>query len=105
MRTTYQTYSLNEWQVIMDDFMSSGLTQAVFCEQQGLAASTFSKWRKQLGLAGRSGKKPVADFQPLMPASPSTPIPTIASAPSAAEWQVELTLGVGIVLRIQTVTL
>lgn len=106
MGTKYQARTASQWQSIMDEFAISGLTQTAFCQQQGLAMSTFSKWRKQLGLVSPTHNEGVA-FQPLTPewptASPSAAlsVPVLEGAESipSTNWQVELTLGAGVVLR------
>lgn len=99
MQTHYQTYNSAEWQQIMDNYHLSGLNQKTFCQQEGLAMSTFSKWRKQLGLARSKPVPPaaIADFQPLMPADTA---PTTTH--DSADWEVELVLGSGMTLRIRS---
>ncbi len=36
------------WRAVMEAFKTSGMTVAVFCKQEGLTASSFYLWRKQL---------------------------------------------------------
>ena len=53
-------------------WQASGLTQAVYCQQQGLNAKTFSRWFKTYQLSNQSTKpllipveiKPAADTLP-----------------------------------------
>lgn len=104
MRKSYQAHSRQDWQVIMDQYASSGLSQKTFCQREGLASSTFSKWRKQLGLVHT---KPLAVAQDLA----FQPIPNISmSATSlqgdratcpAEDWSVELAFDNGMTLRIR----
>ena len=104
MRSSYQAYNATEWQQIMDDYSHSSLNQKAFCEQKGLAMSTFSKWRKQLGLVNtHSEVNTTTDFKPLLPISP---VPVAATAVENNnhhdDWDVELVLGAGMILRLRT---
>ena len=38
-----------EWQTIFEQFSTSGLSMRSFCEREGLAKGTFSKWMHRLG--------------------------------------------------------
>ena len=40
------------WRLIVDEQRASGLSAAAFCEQRGLATSTFFAWKRRLGEAG-----------------------------------------------------
>ncbi len=108
MRTKYQSHRTEQWQQIMTDFAASGLTQKQFCSQQGLAPSTFSKWRKQLGLVqapSTTNEESHADFQPFMSmalASPTDVMPVAQYDNTVSDWDVELALGSGMTLRIRT---
>lgn len=110
MPTTYQSLSAEQWQSTMERFAASGLSQALFCQQQGLAMSTFSKWRKQLGLVGTTvAQKTNNAFLPLAAMTPSPALPAKEPSqfddhPDDSDWQVELTLGGGITLRIRHTT-
>ena len=37
-----------EWSKIISTYRKSGLSQVAFCEQQGIAKSSFSKWCRRL---------------------------------------------------------
>ena len=107
MHKKYDTYSADEWRQIMTDFAASDLTQRQFCQQQGLTPSTFSKWRKQLGLIGSdrasSALAMPPDFQPLVPTALSAiNTTTVSSVRAEPAWSVELALGNGMILRIAT---
>lgn len=107
MQQKYPAHNMTEWHQIMADYAASGLTQKAFCQRAGLAISTFSKWRKQLGLVGtepRAVTASHADFRPLQLTSrvdEAVAIP--ACGASHADWDVELVLGRGITLRLRTV--
>lgn len=102
MRTSYQSYSADQWQQIMKDYSQSGLNQKAFCQRAGLAISTFSQWRKQLGLVNSHPEaEAIADFKPLMPV-PARSVATVAESSSDhAHWDMELVLGAGITLRLR----
>jgi len=40
--------SADEWQAIVDQYTDSGLKVNDFCQQQGYALATFSKWKRRL---------------------------------------------------------
>jgi hypothetical protein len=44
----YTHRSQKDWETILTAFENSDLTQKVFCRQNKLPPSTFSKWKKQL---------------------------------------------------------
>lgn len=46
----------SEWAEIMERQQASGLSQPKFCEQEGIAQSTFDRWYNRLGAEKRSGK-------------------------------------------------
>ena len=105
MRTAHQSYKTQQWQQIMTNYSRSGLSQKVFCKQEGLAMSTFSKWRKQLGLINtRPEVERTADFKPLLSVSP--PLATTAVVDNTSDhgdWDMELVLGTGITLRLRAI--
>ena len=76
-----------QWTEVLQRFDSSGLGPHEFCQREGLAVSSFQRWRNQIGRA------PAAAFVELTPAS--TP-----SAP-ATTWTIELSLPNGVCLRMQ----
>lgn len=61
-----------EWQLILQDFEHSDLTQEQFCLQHNLAASTFCKWKKQLRSPSTSSPSDFIEIQPkqIMPSKP-----------------------------------
>ena len=79
-----------DWERLMEQYNASGLTQRIFCEQYGLAYSTFCYWRKQL----RQSPSVENHSEPLFEL-PMLPV----DEPS--DWRVELDLGQGVVLRLK----
>jgi len=85
--------SVEQWQDIMSAYDSSGLTQELFCVQESIALSTFYTWRKRLSTAKPAkvkSKKPL--FVELTPSLPKQKI---------CHWDIELSLGDSIVLRLR----
>jgi hypothetical protein len=77
-----------EWAQLLRAYEESDLDQRQFCQHHGLGYSTFGKWKKRL--------------------SASTPFPegdlielTSTVTKPSSPWEVELTLGSGMVLRIR----
>jgi len=75
-----------EWTEVLQRFESSGLDPREFCRREGLAVSSFQRWR------GRIDPAPAAEFLELVP--PSTP------ASPSANWTLELSLPNGVRLRL-----
>lgn len=46
--TTKPRHSRSGWEQLMAQYEASGLKQHTFCDQHGLAYSTFCYWRKRL---------------------------------------------------------
>ena len=83
-----------EWAQILSDYEASGLTQRRFCDERGIAYSSFCNWRKRLSQENT--------------ASPLIELPmelNLAKTPSlmspAPDWRVELELGQGIIVRVR----
>lgn len=54
------------WKRAIEDQRQSGVPQSEFCEQHGLALSTFQRWRSRLGSPESSGSRArKADFLPV----------------------------------------
>ena len=83
-----------QWQAIMAAYEASHLTQEVFCAQQSLAPSTFYKGRKQL-----TTEKVGPEEKPLF--FDVTALSLADNKPPCSEWDVELSLGNGITLRLR----
>lgn len=81
-----------EWRALMADFERWDGSQVSFCEGRGVSLKTFQGWRRRLGLTagksrGKSRGKPGGFVE-------------IAAA-SGPAWDVELSLGDGVVLRLR----
>lgn len=76
-----------QWSEILRRFESSGLDTREFCRREGLALSSFQRWRSRLGSAA------AAEFVELVPTStPNDP---------SASWSFEVSLPNGASLRFQ----
>ena len=78
------------WEQLMAQYEAGDLSQRIFCEQQGLAYSTFGYWRKQLRQSAHNENQPASLIELSM-------LPTGESR----DWRVELNLGKGMVLRLK----
>jgi len=77
-----------EWRALMAEFEHWDGTQVSFCRARGVSRKTFQGWRRRLGLTtGRRRGKP-GGFVEIAP-------------PPAPGWDVELSLGGGVVLRLR----
>ena len=84
----------SQWAQILSDYETSGLTQRRFCDERGVAYSSFCNWRKRL----------------IQENTPSSLIElplelgvvnTTGSVTSTPDWRVELELGQGIIVRVR----
>ncbi len=76
-----------QWTEILREFGSSGVDSREFCRREGLALSSFQRWRRQLGSIAAS------EFVELVPASSP-------SAPSSS-WSLDVSLPNGVSLRFE----
>ncbi len=86
--------SPEQWRDLFTSFEQSGQTRERFCTEQGLALSSFDRWRHKLRYDGPRGEAVVGDalFVELTPDAESSVKPA---------WDVELQLGAGVVLRLR----
>ncbi|MCG5499868.1 IS66 family insertion sequence element accessory protein TnpA [Ectothiorhodospira lacustris] len=95
-----------QWQALVDEFQSSGLTAEVFCQKRQLPAHRFEAWRSRLSAAAAE-VKPVngsgdAEGSPrFAELSVDSHGPAEVTPPLSTGWDVELTLGPGMVLRVR----
>lgn len=84
-----------QWRALLEEFNTSGLTRAAFCKKHRIATSSLYRWQQLFEHVSD------ADFidvtEPLANAPQSHPDPVRDN-----DWQVELELGDGIVLRLRT---
>ena len=76
-----------QWTETLRQFESSGLDSRDFCRREGLALSSFQRWRRGLGSAA------AAEFVELVPSSS----PSVTSA----SWSLDVSLPNGVSLRFQ----
>lgn len=87
--------SIDEWRELIARFEQSGQTIKQFCAQQGLALSTFNRWRHRL----RTDCREVAQGSPdaVFVELSRDDGPCAVTSP----WDVELQLGNGMFLRLR----
>ena len=77
----------SQWTRILREFEASRLDSREFCRREGLALSSFQRWRRQLGSVAAS------ELVELIPASsPSVP---------SSSWSLDVSLPNGVGLRFQ----
>jgi transposase-like protein len=77
----------SDWTEILRRFESSDLTVREFCHREGLAPSSFQRWRSRLGAVGP------AEFVEL--------VPTVSEAAPSAGWSLDIVLPNGVQLRFR----
>ena len=82
--------SRSAWEQLMAQYEAGDLSQRIFCEQHGLAYSTFGYWRKQLRRPVHNENQPASLIE----------LPLLSTDESRG-WRVELDLGKGMVLRLK----
>jgi transposase-like protein len=87
--------SKDQWRELFARFEQSGQTIEQFCAQQGLALSTFSRWRQRLRSNGR--KEPQGSPQAVCVELSRGDAPCAVVSP----WDVELQLGNGMFVRLR----
>ena len=98
--------SAAQWRKLIERFDRSGQTRGSFCAANGLALSTFDLWRRKLGQTQAAAPEEHREslFVELTNATESAG----SAAPEehrtsqgTGAWEVELELGVGVVLRVR----
>ena len=88
--TTKPRYSRSDWGQLLAQYEAGGLKQRAFCEQHGLAYSTFCYWRKRLRQSASTENYSEPLFElPMLPVD------------EHPDWRVELDLGQGVILRMK----
>lgn len=82
-------HTTEQWQHFIDEQPQSGLTVKAYCAQRNITVSGFYLWRKKLAKPSATSE-PDANWLSLTPA---------ASA-ERDNWQIELSLPGGVVLRM-----
>ena len=96
--TTRVMRTQNQWKALLDEFNTSGLTKSAFCKKHRIAISSLYRWQQLF--AEQPGED--SDFIDVTQSLSRTPLPPPAHARDN-DWQVELELGAGIVLRLRTI--
>ena len=86
-----------QWQTLVDKQRDSGLSAMQFCKQEDIGYASFCSWRKRLteepaADSASSGEAGFLDLSSLMGAS--------SSAGSGLGWNIVLSLGNGVELRL-----
>ena len=87
--------SEDEWRELFVRFERSGQSREQFCADQGLAVSTFSRWRQRMRAQGDEDAK--LSSEAVFVELSSTDAPDAV----ASSWDVELQLGKGMFLRLR----
>lgn len=91
----YQRHSSAQWQSLIKDQSTSGLTASQFCKQYQIGYASFCAWRKKLSSNVSSENHiPTPEFVELTPSPNSTVV---------QPWAVELQVGTDLILRIAKV--
>ena len=77
-----------EWQALMAEFERWDGTQVSFCESRGVSVKSFQCWRRKRGLTGGAAKGRSGGFVEI-------------AAGAGPGWDVELSLGDGVTLRLR----
>jgi len=85
--------SAGDWREILERQQASGLSQAAFCQREGIALSTFARWKQRFDADARTDSEPVAGE------SGWVELPAVGLSTSA--WMIELDLGGGVCLRLK----
>src|SRR5690606_4241181 len=94
-------HSAAQWQTWLNEFAVSDLSQSEFCRQRGLTLSAFYNWRKKLepNLASTRASTPESFIEIKPSTAHQASVPSISSG--VADWDLELELGHGRVLRLR----
>ncbi len=85
-----------QWKALLEEFNTCGLTKSAFCKKHQIATSSLYRWQQLFG-------DPAGDTDFIDVTEPLTNAPTSHPAPVRGnDWQVELELGGGMVLRLRT---
>lgn len=85
--------SEQQWRAVMARFDRSGLGAQDFCTREDIALSTFWNWRSRLG-------RRAAEVKPAPLAT--SPFVELVGERSGREFDIELDLGRGVVLRMRS---
>jgi len=92
----YNRYGVDYWLKHIKGWEQSGLSHRVYCRQHQLALSTFYQWKKRLSGNSFSSSEPSTLPEFIDLSVPSIPL----SNQDNLSWDIELSLGSGVVLRL-----
>ena len=84
--------SIIEWQSVLEQFETSGLSVTAFCAERGIGSASFYQWRKRLSVSEAT--------EAPNETSPFIDVSALAAQATSAPWLVELELGNGFILRL-----
>lgn len=87
-RRQYVRRSATQWASLVSEQAESGLNQRRFCERHGLSYASFGYWKRRLGEERRNSRRGFIEL-------------AVERATDDSRWDVELSLGDGVVLRIR----
>ena len=87
-----------EWERLIDEQTTSGLSQKAFCGQRGIPLATFGYWKRKLQAEILS--TPAGSGSETVSLTDWIELPTHGSV-SGGSWQIELDLGNGLCLRLR----
>ena len=93
VRKTRRHRTREEWTRIIDDQDASGLSQRAYCERHGITVSSFHNAKARL--------RETALVAVAQPAFVGVTVDESPVSPPTYGWDVELTLGDGVVLRLR----
>ena len=88
--------SRSQWEALLEEFNAGELTKAAFCKKHRIATSSLYRWQQIL--SQDAGDTDFIDVTGPLSITPAVPVHGLDN-----NWQVELELGAGIVLRLRTV--
>jgi hypothetical protein len=89
--------SQSQWKALLEEFDAGGLTRTAFCKKHRIATSSLYRWQQLLAAQSGGATEFIDVTQSLANAPASPPAHSCDN-----NWQVELELGAGIVLRLRT---
>ena len=88
--------SRSQWKALLEEFNTSGLSKTAFCKEHRIATSSLYRWQQIL--SQDACDTDFIDVTGPLSITPAAPVHGLDN-----NWQVELELGAGIVLRLRTV--
>ncbi len=82
--------SAEQWQVLIDQWQTSGLSAEAFCQDKGISYSRFCVWRKRLA---KTITTPAAETSFI-------DLAALATTQPGNGWSIVLSLGNGVELRL-----